>query len=295
MVRTSVFDSSRAAHGQFGSGHHGIHKIEYDEEKIDEATLALMHLVKHRQMKNGPLRAWKGFDFDVLDRLHEKGFIGNPKSKAKSVVLTEEGVEKSRELFEKMFSTAEDDADEEETNGGELPVDVDEWRDFEWEPPSDEDLETIEVTKVDYGLLVSGLEDDPSISYLDAKTGEVESFLPADAGPVEFGIDDEIVQELREKERTVKTEDRYVVIPEEGTKRAWRDMRDFTGFVTDDGLRERLRRAIDGKGAFGRFRTVLHEHPRVEEAWQEYKRFRRENRVHDHLAFEGFRVLVEGE
>ena len=43
-------------------------------------------------------RAWKGHDWDALNRLHESGLIEDPKNKAKSVVLTKEGVQKSREL-----------------------------------------------------------------------------------------------------------------------------------------------------------------------------------------------------
>jgi len=38
-----------------------------------------------------------------MDRLHAKGFISDPKSKAKSVVLTPEGLERSRALCEKYF------------------------------------------------------------------------------------------------------------------------------------------------------------------------------------------------
>ena len=41
--------------------------------------------------------------WDVMDRLHDKGMIGDPVGKAKSVVFTEEGLQRSRELFEKMF------------------------------------------------------------------------------------------------------------------------------------------------------------------------------------------------
>ena len=67
-------------------------------DKIDDAALALLFLTLH----DGD-RAWKGFDWDVLDRLHKKGMIGNPASKAKSVVLTQEGLEKARRLFETMF------------------------------------------------------------------------------------------------------------------------------------------------------------------------------------------------
>jgi predicted transcriptional regulator len=35
--------------------------------------------------------------------LHEKGFISDPKSKAKSVTITEEGLKRSEELFNKFF------------------------------------------------------------------------------------------------------------------------------------------------------------------------------------------------
>ena len=72
--------------------------MDYDENKIDEVVLALMYLTLHDEV-----RAWKGFDFRVLDRLHEKRFIRDPKSKARSVVLTEEGLAKSESLFEKHF------------------------------------------------------------------------------------------------------------------------------------------------------------------------------------------------
>ena len=46
-------------------------------------------------------RSWKGFDWQVLNRLHEKGFIADPKNKA--VVFTEEGLEESQRLFEMFF------------------------------------------------------------------------------------------------------------------------------------------------------------------------------------------------
>jgi uncharacterized protein DUF6429 len=73
--------------------------MDYDQDKIDEVVLALMYLTLHDEV-----RAWKSFDFTVLDRLHEKGFIRDPKNKARSVVLTEEGLAKSEALFEKHFT-----------------------------------------------------------------------------------------------------------------------------------------------------------------------------------------------
>ncbi len=38
-----------------------------------------------------------------MDRLHKKGFISDPKSKAKSVVITEEGAKRAKVLFEMHF------------------------------------------------------------------------------------------------------------------------------------------------------------------------------------------------
>jgi hypothetical protein len=49
-------------------------------------------------------RAWKGFDWDTLNRLHEKGYISNPVGRAKSVAMSEEGFLKTKELFERHFA-----------------------------------------------------------------------------------------------------------------------------------------------------------------------------------------------
>jgi hypothetical protein len=50
-------------------------------------------------------RAWKSHDWDAMDRLHAKGYISNPKSKAKSVVLSPEELARARELFERYFTS----------------------------------------------------------------------------------------------------------------------------------------------------------------------------------------------
>jgi hypothetical protein len=39
-----------------------------------------------------------------MDRLHDKGMIQDPVGKVKSVVLTEEGLRRSKQLFESMFT-----------------------------------------------------------------------------------------------------------------------------------------------------------------------------------------------
>jgi len=75
--------------------------MEYDKEKVDEMVLALMFLVMHSD--GDAVRAWKGFDWDTLNRLHAKDLISDPKSKAKSVTLSEEAVKLSESLFDKHF------------------------------------------------------------------------------------------------------------------------------------------------------------------------------------------------
>ena len=71
-----------------------------DEQKIDQAVLALLYLGLH-----DGARAWKGFDWEALNRLYEKGFIDDPRSKATSVLFTEVGLDKAKRLLEQSFSS----------------------------------------------------------------------------------------------------------------------------------------------------------------------------------------------
>jgi hypothetical protein len=70
-----------------------------DEERIDEAVLALLWLTLHDER-----RAWKGFDWEVLGRLHAKGLIADPVGRAKSVVLTDEALHQSETSFRALFT-----------------------------------------------------------------------------------------------------------------------------------------------------------------------------------------------
>ncbi len=79
-------------------------KIEIDTDRIDDTVLALLYLTTHDADRiSGRARAWKTFSWKVMDRLYEKGLIGDPASKAKSVVLTAEGQQRSEALFYEFF------------------------------------------------------------------------------------------------------------------------------------------------------------------------------------------------
>ena len=75
--------------------------MEYDEDRVDEVVLALLYI--NFFPHGGAIRAWKGFPWDTMDRLYKKGYIGDPKSKAKSVVMTEEGEATAEAMFTKHF------------------------------------------------------------------------------------------------------------------------------------------------------------------------------------------------
>jgi hypothetical protein len=72
--------------------------VSVNEDKVDEAVLALLLLGLHDE-----LRVWKGFDWPAMNRLHEKGFISDPVGKAKSVILTPAGLAEAERLFKRLF------------------------------------------------------------------------------------------------------------------------------------------------------------------------------------------------
>ena len=71
---------------------------EIDTDKLAEAALAILSLTIH---DDG--RVWKALDWDLMDLLHEKGWIVDSPTKAKSVVLTEDGERLATEFMRKHF------------------------------------------------------------------------------------------------------------------------------------------------------------------------------------------------
>ncbi|KVE52902.1 hypothetical protein WI94_19815 [Burkholderia vietnamiensis] len=75
--------------------------MNIDTAAIDDAVLALLYLTLHDHN-----RVWKSFDWDALNRLYECSLIGDPVNKAKSVILTDDGLRESERLFKQHFVTA---------------------------------------------------------------------------------------------------------------------------------------------------------------------------------------------
>jgi hypothetical protein len=113
--------------------------------------------------------------------------------------------------------------------------------------------------------------------YLDTQTGEVvlvmQEFMDEDEDDDDESEEDgdlpEWQQEGREEARKVRddTADRFVWIPQNDSSESFRLMEDFIETVRDERAKDLLSRAIDGKGAFRRFKDTLFEFPKIREQW----------------------------
>ena len=72
------------------------------EEKIKELTLMLLYLISwtEKELYGSFQRTWKGYNFDILNKLEEE-LIGGNTHRAKSTYITEEGIVKAKELLKK--------------------------------------------------------------------------------------------------------------------------------------------------------------------------------------------------
>jgi hypothetical protein len=75
--------------------------MAFNRERAGDLVLALMQLTLHEER-----RAWKAFDWDVMNDLFERGFISDPRRKAKSVLLTDQGLARSREMYAEYLDSA---------------------------------------------------------------------------------------------------------------------------------------------------------------------------------------------
>lgn len=72
------------------------------KEKVKELTLMLLHLTSWEENEFGMQyrKSWKGYDFGILNELTEEDFIRGG-HRSKSVMITDEGIKKAKELLEK--------------------------------------------------------------------------------------------------------------------------------------------------------------------------------------------------
>jgi|GEM_PF-707155 len=134
--------------------------------------------------------------------------------------------------------------------------------------------------KVDLGEICAAMERDDMSGecYFDSVTGDIIYI------PLEFDednvFDDKYIEDLPEWEkemvddvRAIYEDDggRYHFIPNRRGPDAYEIMIEFAETVENAKISDELFRALNGKGAFRRFKDVLHRHPKIRERWFAFK------------------------
>jgi uncharacterized protein YciI len=139
----------------------------------------------------------------------------------------------------------------------------------------------LETTPVNLADLADHLDGDPGQGYgmVDLQTGVV--WPP---GITDYDPPPELDQDSADYD-----EDRWLSFsPESGE--GYRDMLKFTDHVNHEQLRQRLLDALDGRGAFRRFRDILHSGPdEVLANWRIFSQERELGRARSWLAHHGYR------
>ncbi|MGC5629304.1 IS1096 element passenger TnpR family protein [Georgenia sp. Z1344] len=139
---------------------------------------------------------------------------------------------------------------------------------------------------VDLATLAEVMHEDPESSeagYVDLETGAVFHAFEADDGVV----GDDVAIDVE------SDPDRYLEVEPVEKRAAWQDMAAFAeaqaGREGGSEVQDRLERAIDGSGAFRRFRDLIEKEGLVER-WMAFSEDRRIGRARAVLADEGIRV-----
>ncbi|GAA1256155.1 hypothetical protein GCM10009609_19150 [Pseudonocardia aurantiaca] len=135
---------------------------------------------------------------------------------------------------------------------------------------------------VDLEELAGVLEGDPlsGDGRIDLLTGEVWT-----QSAIEYGRE---IGELTEDDD--EDADRWLHVHCEGSRDGYRDMERFIETRTDAGLADRLDIAIQGRGAFRRFKDVLGRVPDQLDEWHVFSEERHRGRARAWLAGEGYCV-----
>ena len=115
--------------------------------------------------------------------------------------------------------------------------------------------------------------------FLDTQTGEVI---------LVSGIFDDEEAQRQLAEIDAAEPGRYVQVPRADSREGYDDMQDFIHTVSDEHLQELLNVAIQGRGAFRRFKDVLARRPGEQQQWFEFQAARLDARAREWLAEEGF-------
>ena len=98
---------------------------------------------------------------------------------------------------------------------------------------------------------------------------------------------------LDDNQEELDDEDRWLVVHPIGSRPAYRDMLNLIASRTDRDLRGRLEVAVDGPGAFRRFKNVLSDWPEDRDDWFAYSDERRRGRARAWSSGQGCQPAIQ--
>lgn len=115
--------------------------------------------------------------------------------------------------------------------------------------------------KVDWAAMEAAFEHNApqSSSYLDLQNGLVVNIV------------DSRIEDYEQRDTIRREPSRFVRLTPASSREQYRWMERFVTSVEEEALRDRLILAIDGKGAFRRFKDVLLSYPVERDRWFEYR------------------------
>ncbi len=99
---------------------------------------------------------------------------------------------------------------------------------------------------------------------------ELHSYIDRESGEV-LVVVDSVAEDAEKRRLLAERPDGFVRIEPASSREQYRWMERFVGSVQEPQLRERLLIAIDGKGAFRRFKDVLLSYPSERERWFNFR------------------------
>lgn len=151
--------------------------------------------------------------------------------------------------------------------------------------------------KIDFDEIQKAMEDvvrDTFDYFLDIETGEVLAFseeilsevksrlydsddddIEDDIEYIEFDEEPELPEWMEDEvelalDILLDEDERYIRIPERTSSSAYKSMAEFIETIEDPILREDLSAALDGRGAFRKFKDVLIDYPKERKRWHGY-------------------------
>lgn len=142
------------------------------------------------------------------------------------------------------------------------------------------------LLKIDVGELVDAFDSSgyERSYFLDLETGKLELLIP--------DVVDDIEKEEFE-DQIDSNPGRYERVPSIESHEAYQIMVDFADTVTDSNLHDLLSVALNGSGAFRRFKDVLASFPEERKRWFDFKYRRMKEKVDEWLQDIGVEALEE--